>query len=175
MSEKVLRHVGLALRGETAKFKERIAAGETLDDILPRAFAVVREAARRTLGQRPFDSQLMGGMVLHRGAVAEMMTGEGKTLAAVAPTYLNALAGKGAHVVTVNEYLARRDAVWMGQIYRALGLTAPQFYHCPLVADEAGVRLAKRHDSLSLRALRSQGASPAQLRDLAYFRNAESS
>ena len=83
----------------------------------------MREAAKRTLGQRPFDVQLIGGLVLHRGAVAEMMTGEGKTLAAVAPAYLNALAGKGVHVVTVNEYLARRDAVWMGQVYRALGLT----------------------------------------------------
>jgi len=103
--------------------KKRAQAGEPLDDILVAAFALAREAARRTLGQRPFDVQLVGGMVLHRGSVAEMMTGEGKTLAAVAPTYLNALAGKGAHVVTVNEYLARRDAVWMGQIYRALGLT----------------------------------------------------
>ena len=113
----------VALQDETAKFKERLASGEMLDDILTRAFAAVREAARRTLGQRPYDVQLMGGMALHRGAVAEMMTGEGKTLAAVAPTYLNALAGKGAHVVTVNEYLSRRDAVWMGKIYQALGLT----------------------------------------------------
>jgi preprotein translocase subunit SecA len=105
------------------KLKERVRAGESLDDILPEAFALAREAAQRTLGQRPFDVQLLGGLVLHQGAVAEMMTGEGKTLAAVAPAYLNALAGKGAHVVTVNEYLARRDAVWMGQIYRALGLS----------------------------------------------------
>ena len=89
--------------------------GESLDDILPEAFALVREAAKRTLGQRPFDVQLLGGLVMHQGAVAEMMTGEGKTLAAVAPAYLNALAGKGVHVVTVNEYLARRDAVWMGR------------------------------------------------------------
>src|SRR5258708_5894770 len=87
------------------------------------ALPISRETAKRTLNQRPFDVQLLGGLVLHQGAVAEMMTGEGKTLAAVAPTYLNALTGKGAHVVTVNEYLARRDAVWMGQIYRALGLT----------------------------------------------------
>ena len=112
-----------ALLERSLELKKRATAGESLDDILVAAFALVREAAQRTLGQRPFDVQLLGGMALHRGAVAEMMTGEGKTLAAVAPTYLNALAGKGVHVVTVNEYLARRDAVWMGQIYRALGLT----------------------------------------------------
>ncbi|HUZ92469.1 MAG TPA: preprotein translocase subunit SecA [Candidatus Paceibacterota bacterium] len=111
------------LRESSHMFRNRLSAGETLDDILPEAFARVREAARRTLGQRPFDVQLMGGIVLHKGAVAEMMTGEGKTLAAVAPVYLNALENKGAHVVTVNEYLARRDAVWMGRIYRALGLS----------------------------------------------------
>ena len=111
------------LAAESEKLKTRARGGELLDEIAPRAFALAREAARRTLGQRPFDVQLMGGLVLHRGAVAEMMTGEGKTLAAVAPTYLNALSGKGAHVVTVNEYLARRDAVWMGRIYRALGLS----------------------------------------------------
>jgi len=112
-----------ALREESAKLKAAAGGGTPLDDMLPRAFALSREAARRTLGQRPYDVQLMGGMVLHEGGIAEMMTGEGKTLAAVAPAYLNALAGRGVHVVTVNEYLARRDAVWMGQIYRALGLT----------------------------------------------------
>ena len=98
-------------------------AGKTLDDILVPAFATVREAAKRTLGQRHFDVQLIGGMVLHEGAIAEMRTGEGKTLVATLPVYLNALAGKGVHVVTVNDYLARRDAEWMGQIYRFLGLT----------------------------------------------------
>jgi preprotein translocase subunit SecA len=108
---------------ESEKLKERIQQGESMDDALPEAFALARETAKRTLGQRPFDVQLVGGIVIHRGAVAEMMTGEGKTLAAVAPAYLNALGGKGVHVVTVNEYLARRDAVWMGQIYRALGMT----------------------------------------------------
>jgi len=117
-----------ALTDETLKdasiaLGARVRAGLPLDEALPRAFAIVREAALRTLGQRPFDVQLVGGLVLHRGSVAEMVTGEGKTLAAVAPAYLNALAGQGAHVVTVNEYLARRDAVWMGQIYRALGLS----------------------------------------------------
>jgi preprotein translocase subunit SecA len=111
------------LKVESEKLRARIAAGKTVDDVLVRAFALARETAKRTLGQRPFDVQLLGGLVLHQGGVAEMMTGEGKTLSAVAPTYLNALAGKGAHVITVNEYLARRDAVWMGQIYRALGLT----------------------------------------------------
>jgi preprotein translocase subunit SecA len=111
------------LLSESEKLKERVRQGESLDAILPEAFALVRETAKRTLGQRPYDVQLIGGIVIHQGAVAEMMTGEGKTLAAVAPAYLNALAGKGVHIVTVNEYLARRDAVWMGQIYGALGMT----------------------------------------------------
>lgn len=111
------------LKEESKKLISRAKGGEVLDQILSRAFACAREASKRTLGQRPFDVQLMGGIVLHQGRVAEMMTGEGKTLAAVAPSYLNALIEKGVHVVTVNEYLARRDAVWMGQIYRALGLS----------------------------------------------------
>ncbi|MEK7193402.1 MAG: preprotein translocase subunit SecA [Patescibacteria group bacterium] len=112
------------LRAASLAFKEHIQSKEkTIDDILPNAFAFAREAARRTLGQRPFDVQLVGGMVLHDGAVSEMMTGEGKTLTAVLPAYLNALTGEGVHVVTVNEYLARRDVAWMGQIYRALGLS----------------------------------------------------
>ena len=111
------------LLAESEKLKTRARDGEPIDDFTARAFALVRETARRTLGQRPFDVQLIGGLAIHKGSVAEMMTGEGKTLAAVAPTYLNALGGKGVHVVTVNEYLARRDAVWMGQVYRALGLT----------------------------------------------------
>ncbi|MGP1353355.1 MAG: preprotein translocase subunit SecA [Parasphingopyxis sp.] len=110
------------LRAQTPKLKDRLAAGETLDDILPEAFATVREAAMRTLGQRHYDVQMLGGIVLHRGEIAEMATGEGKTLVATLPTYLNALEGKGVHVVTVNDYLARRDAEWMGQVYRFLGL-----------------------------------------------------
>jgi preprotein translocase subunit SecA len=110
------------LKAESGKLKAKVASGEEERLILPRAFALAREAARRTLGQRPYDVQLIGGLVLNSGAVAEMMTGEGKTLTAVAPVYLNALRGEGAHVVTVNEYLARRDTVWMGQIYSALGL-----------------------------------------------------
>ena len=112
-----------ALRGMTGKFKERFANGETLDDLLPEAFAVVREAAKRTLGQRHYDVQLMGGTALHRGNIAEMRTGEGKTLVATLPSYLNALAGRGVHVVTVNDYLAERDSEWMGRIHRFLGLT----------------------------------------------------
>jgi preprotein translocase subunit SecA len=111
-----------ALRAKTDEFRERLAGGETLDNILPEAFAVVREASRRTLGMRPFDVQVMGGIVLHQGKIAEMKTGEGKTLAATMPVYLNALEGKGVHIVTVNDYLARRDAAWMGEIYEFLGL-----------------------------------------------------
>jgi preprotein translocase subunit SecA len=111
------------LRQKTVAFKARLAAGETLDDILPDAFAAVREAASRTVKLRPFDVQLVGGMVLHWRGIAEMKTGEGKTLVATLPAYLNALTGKGVHIVTVNDYLARRDAVWMGQVYDALGLS----------------------------------------------------
>lgn len=118
-----------ALRGKTDEFKARLAQGETLDDILEEAFAVVREASRRTLGQRHYDVQLVGGMVLHQGGIAEMRTGEGKTLVATAPVYLNALAGKGVHLVTVNDYLAQRDAEWMGQIYGFLGLSVGVIVH----------------------------------------------
>ncbi len=108
---------------KTAELKARLAQGETLDDILPEAFALTREASRRTLGQRHYDVQLLGGIALHKGNIAEMRTGEGKTLVATLPTYLNALSGKGVHVVTVNDYLARRDGVWMGQVYGFLGLS----------------------------------------------------
>src|SRR5215208_54295 len=111
------------LRGQTEIFRRRLADGTKLDDLLPEAFATVREAAKRTLGQRHYDVQLIGGIALHRGEIAEMKTGEGKTLVATLATYLNALPGKGVHVVTVNDYLARRDADWMGQIYRFLGMS----------------------------------------------------
>src|SRR5689334_21501784 len=111
------------LRAKTDEFKDRLAKGETLDDLLVEAFAVVREGAKRTLGQRHFDVQLIGGMVLNNGDIAEMRTGEGKTLVATLAAYLNALEGKGVHVVTVNDYLARRDAGWMGQVYNLLGLS----------------------------------------------------
>ncbi len=117
------------LKAKTAEFKERLKKGETLDDILPEAFATVREVAKRTLGERPFDVQLLGGIVMHQGGIAEMRTGEGKTLVATMPVYLNALVGKGAHVVTVNDYLSRRDTVWMGQIYDALGLKVGVIAH----------------------------------------------
>ena len=116
------------MRAPTPSRRE-LAAGKTLDDILVPAFATVREAAKRMLGQRHFDVQLIGGMVLHEGGIAEMKTGEGKTLVATLPVYLNALAGKGVHVVTVNDYLARRDAEWMGQIYRFLGLSVGVIVH----------------------------------------------
>ncbi len=112
-----------ALRAKTDEFKEKLSAGASLDDILPEAYAVVREAARRTLGQRHFDVQVLGGVAMHQGSIAEMRTGEGKTLVATLPAYLNALTGKGVHVVTVNDYLSRRDVVWMGQIYESLGLS----------------------------------------------------
>ncbi len=111
------------LVNQTVLFRQRLDQGETLDDLLPEAFATVREAAKRVLGQRHYDVQMIGGMVLHRGEIAEMRTGEGKTLVATLATYLNALSGKGVHVVTVNDYLARRDAEWMGQVYRFMGLT----------------------------------------------------
>src|SRR5678810_60184 len=111
------------LRGKTAELKKRHADGATLDELLPEAFAVVREASKRTLRMRHFDVQMVGGMVLHNGKIAEMKTGEGKTLVATLPAYLNALSGKGVHIVTVNDYLARRDAEWMGKIYNFLGLT----------------------------------------------------
>src|SRR3989454_11496659 len=112
-----------ALKARTAEFRQQLADGKTLDDILVPAFATVRAAAKRTLKQRHFDVQLIGGMVLHEGDIAEMKTGEGKTLVATLPIYLNALEGQGAHVVTVNDYLAQRDAGWMGQIYNFLGLS----------------------------------------------------
>ena len=109
------------LRGKTAEFKERYAHGESLDAMLPEAFAAVREAAWRVLGMKPFRVQLIGGIVLHEGRIAEMKTGEGKTLVAVLPAYLNAIAGEGVHVVTVNDYLARRDSEWMGKVFRFNG------------------------------------------------------
>jgi len=111
------------LRGKTDELKKKCAGGATLDELLPEAFAVVREASTRTLRMRHFDVQLIGGMVLHHGKIAEMKTGEGKTLVATLPAYLNALTGKGVHIVTVNDYLAKRDAEWMGKIYNFLGLS----------------------------------------------------
>src|SRR6185503_2568056 len=117
------------LRGKTAEFRQRVANGDALDDLLVPAFAVVREAGRRFLNMRHFDVQLIGGSVLHRGKIAEMKTGEGKTLVATLPCYLNALEGKGVHVVTVNDYLAKRDSEWMGRLYKALGMQVGVIVH----------------------------------------------
>src|SRR5205807_7125284 len=117
------------LRAKTLEFRDRVAKGETLDDLIVEAFAVVREAGRRVLNMRHFDVQLIGGAVLHKGKIAEMKTGEGKTLVATLPAYLNALGGKGVHVVTVNDYLARRDSEWMGRIYRFLGMSVGVIQH----------------------------------------------
>ena len=117
------------LKAKTAEFKNRLSQGETLDDLLPEAFAVVREAAKRVLGERHYDVQLIGGIVLHQGKIAEMKTGEGKTLTSTAPVYLNALSGKGVHVVTVNDYLASRDVEWMGEVYRFLGMSTACIIH----------------------------------------------
>ena len=118
-----------SLAAKTIEFKGRLEKGETVNDLLPEAFAVVREASRRVLGMRHFDVQMLGGVTLHEGNIAEMRTGEGKTLVATAPVYLNALTGKGVHVVTVNDYLARRDSEWMGKIYRFLGLSVGLIVH----------------------------------------------
>ena len=117
------------LIGKTQEFKDRLAAGETLDDILPEAFATVREASKRVLGMKPYEVQVIGGIILHQGRIAEMKTGEGKTLVATMPVYLNALTGKGVHVVTVNDYLAKRDSEWMGKVYRYLGMTVGLIIH----------------------------------------------
>ena len=130
------------LQGKTAEFKERLANGETLDDILPEAFATVREASDRVLGLRPYRVQLIGGVVLHQGRIAEMKTGEGKTLVATLPAYLNALAGEGVHIVTVNDYLAKRDSEWMGKVHRFLGLKVGLIVH--------GLTSAQRQDRKSV-------------------------
>ena len=123
------------LRAKTPEFKARLANGETLDDILPEAFAAVREAAGRVLGLYPYRVQLIGGIVLHQGRIAEMKTGEGKTLVATLPAYLNALTGNGVHIVTVNDYLAKRDSEWMGKVHRFLGLSVGLIVH-DLTSDE---------------------------------------
>jgi preprotein translocase subunit SecA len=123
LEDELLQKTDEELRAQTAEFKERLANGEELDDLLPEACALVREAARRTIGHRHYDVQLMGGILLHRGEVIEMRTGEGKTLVGTVPLYLNALVGRGVQLVTVNDYLARRDGGWMGNVFHFLGLT----------------------------------------------------
>ncbi len=134
------------LKAKTAEFKSRLEKGETLDDLLPEAFAVVREMSKRTLGQRQYDVQLIGGITMHRGWIAEMRTGEGKTLTAVAAVYLNALEGKGAHVVTVNDYLSRRDAVWMGQVFHELGLSVACIQHAAAYQYDPEFKNEPEHD-----------------------------
>ncbi|MDU5649453.1 MAG: preprotein translocase subunit SecA, partial [Haemophilus parainfluenzae] len=129
MEDSIKQLSDASLTAKTDEFKRRLNDGETLDDILPEAFAVVRETSRRVLGMRHFDVQLLGGMVLHSGNIAEMKTGEGKTLVATLPVYLNALTGKGVHVITVNDYLAKRDSEWMGKLYHALGLSVGLIVH----------------------------------------------
>lgn len=136
----------VGLKEKTAEFRERLSKGETLDGLLPEAFAVAREASRRQLKQRQYDVQLMGGVVLHRGMIAEMRTGEGKTLTAVAAVYLNALTGKGVHLITVNDYLARRDAVWMGQVYHALGLSIASIQHDAAFVYDPTFKAEPQHD-----------------------------
>ncbi|MEK7116344.1 MAG: preprotein translocase subunit SecA, partial [Patescibacteria group bacterium] len=170
------------LKSTTEELKKRLAHGETLEEILPEAFAMAREASRRVLKQRHYDVQLIGGMALHRGMIAEMRTGEGKTLSAVAPLYLNALTEKGAHLVTVNDYLARRDTVWMGQIFHSLGLTVGCIQH------DGGFRYdpefknepshdAERDDTGSFKVdmdyLRPCGRRDAYLADITYGTNNE--
>ncbi len=117
------------LRAKTDEFKAMLKAGSSLDELLPEAFATVREAAKRTIGQRHFDAQLMGGIILHQGKIAEMKTGEGKTLVATLPLYLNSLSEQGCHLITVNDYLAKRDQHWMGSIYHALGVSIASIQH----------------------------------------------
>ncbi|MYC29854.1 MAG: preprotein translocase subunit SecA [Chloroflexi bacterium] len=153
----------------TQQFRDRLAGGETLDDILPEAFAAVREVARRNLGQRHYDVQLIGGIVLHRGQIAEMKTGEGKTLVATLPVYLNALTGKGVHVVTVNDYLARRDPVWMGPIYRNLGLTVGCLQHDSAFMYDPGVERGPN----GMRFLRPVSRQEAYQADVLYGTNSE--
>ena len=148
LEEKIKSLSDDALKAKTSEFKKQLEEGKTLNDILPEAFAVVREASRRSLGQRHFDVQLIGGMILHSGAIAEMRTGEGKTLVATLPVYLNALTGKGVHVVTVNDYLSRRDAVWMGQIYAFLGLSIAVINHeSSYIYDPKHIELDKERDA----------------------------
>lgn len=167
------------LRAKTAHFKERIAGGESLDQLLPEAFSAVREASKRTLKLRHFDVQMMGGYVLFKHAIAEMKTGEGKTLVATLPVYLNALAGKGVHVVTVNDYLARRDSVWMGQIYSALGLSVGVINHDSSYLYDAGhTDVDEKRDELGsfkifYEFLRPSSRKEAYLADITYGTNSE--
>ncbi|MFQ6020325.1 MAG: preprotein translocase subunit SecA, partial [Dehalococcoidia bacterium] len=157
------------LGAKTAEFKDRLAQDETTEDILEEAFAVVREVSKRRLGLRPFDVQLLGGIVLHQGKITEMRTGEGKTLVATLPLYLNALAGKGAHLVTVNDYLAKRDTQWMGPIYHSLGLSVGVLQHDAAYLFDPAANL----DNSSLRYLRPVPRRDAYAADVTYGTNNE--
>jgi preprotein translocase subunit SecA len=167
------------LKDMTSQFKNRLAGGESLDDILPEAFALVREAAKRTLGERHFDVQLLGGIALHRGGISEMRTGEGKTLVATLPAYLNALEDRGVHIVTVNDYLSRRDAVWMGQIYHSLGLTIGVLNHATsFLYDPAHVTKDEERDAVGAfhivhEFLKPSTRQEAYLSDITYGTNNE--
>lgn len=160
------------LRGKTAEFKERLAKGESLDSLLPEAFATVREMAGRTIGQRHYDVQLVGGIVLHQGKIAEMRTGEGKTLVATAPTYLNALTGKGVHVVTVNDYLASLHGGWMGRVYLALGMTTGVIVHDAAYVYDPEFD-SGQHDDERLNHLRPVTRAEAYQADITYGTNNE--
>ncbi|MDP1706678.1 MAG: preprotein translocase subunit SecA [bacterium] len=187
LSDEALLAKSLELKKIAAEADSDVSVGVNLDDLAPEAFALAREAARRTLGQRPFDSQLIGGLVLHQGKIDEMMTGEGKTLAAVAPAYLNALTGKGVHVITVNDYLAKRDAIWMGQIYDFLGMKVACLVHDaayiydpsfkPLPTEEKAELDEKRDVVGGFRVvsefLRPVGRQEAYLADVVYGTNHE--
>src|SRR5256712_1752804 len=160
------------LRGKTAELRQRLENGEALDDLLVEAFAVVRGAARRTIGLRPFDCQMVGGVVLHQGKIAEMKTGEGKTMGGVLPLYLNALEGKGAHLITVNDYLARRDAGWNAPIYHALGMRVAVIGHeMSLLYDPEF--LDETHPDPRLQHLRPITRAEAYQADITYGTNSE--
>src|SRR5438477_7147612 len=162
-----LEDAGLAAK--TDELRKRVADGADVDDVLPEAFAVARDAARRTVGMRPFDVQLIGGMVLHEGKIAEMATGEGKTLVATLPAYLNGLTGRGVHIVTVNDYLAKRDAQWMGPIYHALGLGVGVIQHeASFLYDPAYVT-----SDIRMTALRPCARQEAYRADVTYGTNNE--
>lgn len=161
------------LKNQTAKFKKLLSEGKTLDEILPEAFATVREASRRTLGERPFDEQIMGGIVLHQGKISEMKTGEGKTLTSTMPIYLNALAGKGVHVVTVNDYLARRDTNWMGAVFYALGVSTACIQHARSFLFEPKVKPDEDEVSVEYQNLREISRKEAYSADITYGTNNE--
>src|ERR1700724_4440528 len=160
------------LRAKTAEFRDRLAKGETLDDVHVEAFAVAREAARRTIGLRPFDVQHVGGIVLHQGKIAEMKTGEGKTLGAGLPLYLNALEGVGAHLITVNDYLARRDAGWNAPIYHALGMSVAVIGYEMSLLEDPDV-LDETHPDPRLQHLRPITRAEAYQADITYGTNSE--